>query len=132
MEEDLQAQLDQQQKEASTVEIRALLPSEERTNTDNEDESSMETEDQSLSTLPTSISTTSTPASSNMQPWPAQIGIQFPRIPSGSWKCIDNPYITSPFPSIDYHQDSPHLTIEADFHITPMMHNDLYVLDGEE
>ena len=115
--EDLQARLDKQQ-EASTTETRAVSPSQEEVNTDNEDGSSMDNEMQNTP-MTTPITT------GNIPHWPAPVGFQFPMIPLGPWECIENSYSTSPFPALDNHQEPAQDTMEAELHITPMMHNDL-------
>ncbi|MCJ1434874.1 hypothetical protein MMC27_004244 [Xylographa pallens] len=117
VEEDLQARLDKQQ-EASTTETRAFSPSPEEANTDNEDGSSMDNEIQNTPTT-TPITT------GNIQHWPTPMGFQFPMIPLVPWECIENSYSTSPFPGLDQSQEPAQVTMEAELHITPIMHNDL-------
>jgi hypothetical protein len=118
VEEDLQARLDKQQ-EASTTETRAFSPSQEGVNTDNEDGSSMDNNEVQNTPTTTPIAT------GNIQHWPAPVGFQFPMIDLGPWECIENSYSSSPFPALDHHQEPAQVTMGAELHITPMMHNDL-------
>ena len=117
MAEDLQARLDKQQ-EVSTTETRPASPSQEGVNTDNEDESSMENE---VHNTPTTTPLTT----GAIQQWPSPVEFQFPMIPLGPWECIENSYSTSPFPALDHLPEPAQVTMAAELHITPVMHNDL-------
>lgn len=118
VEEDLQTQLDNQQ-EASTTETRAFSPSQEGVNTNNEDESSIDNNEVQDTPTTTPITT------GNIQHWPAPGGFQFPMIHLEPWEGIENSYSSSSFPALDYYQEPAQVTMGAELHITPMMHNDL-------
>lgn len=118
MEEDLQTQLDKQQ-EASPTETRAFSPSIQGLNTNNEGESTIDNSEvqDTRTTTPTTTS--------NIQHWPAQGGYEFPMINLGTWECLETPFSSSSFPTLDHYQEPTQVSVGAELHITPMMHNDL-------
>lgn len=136
MPEDLQTQLEKQQATSpTTAETPAFSPSQEAGNADNEIASSGSVESSTDHTeiLHTACTTPGTAAT--IPQWPASMEFQFPMVHMETWECFDNSSASSPFaslPSLENIQDLVHIPMEPDLLITPMMHNDLYVLSLED
>jgi hypothetical protein len=108
--------------EGSSVEMQTFTPSLEGTNTNNEDESSGEHSEAG------NTATTSPMILTEFQSWlEAPRTQQFPTTTCGIFELgsFDNLMQDSNFPTLDHYQQPPQLAIEAGFHMTPLMHNDL-------
>ncbi|KAH9895433.1 putative Zn(II)2Cys6 transcription factor [Xylariomycetidae sp. FL2044] len=116
--EDLQTRLNEQQ-ETSAPKTRPCSPYQEDTASDNDNGSNLDSSEAHTASASPSITL------DDIQLWPQPVEPQFPIVQLGQWDCIENPFPSADFPAFDHTQEPAQLPKRIDFHVTPMMHNDL-------